>query len=59
MFPSIPEQWHIDLVKSGIKENSSIIEIASAIENYEHHERKYKNQRKNVFGKQHKYDDHT
>ena len=53
------EQWHMDLVKSGVKENSLIREIASAIENYEDHERKYKNQRKNGFGKKHKYGDHT
>ena len=41
ILPSMPQQWHVDLVRLGTKSSSPMKEIVTALENFEDYERKF------------------
>ena len=52
ILPTMPQQWHVDLVRLGGKSSSPMKKIVIALENFEDHERKFDlnpktNQRRN------------
>ena len=49
IFPNVPETWHEDLVKVGVKKNTPVKELIKELENFEECERKIPAQHRNPF----------